>query len=277
MVKQRAARQYLGVLGIDPPGLTIAERAPTSADRAFNRGQLWLDIANSATYQYPGSGDWITLGSGTAGGVVSLTGDSGGAIVAVGGNIDVVGDATDGTSVVGTAGTLTINVEQSSTTQRGTVELATDAEAVTGTDADRAITAAALTARLAEPGAIGGTTPAAGSFTTLATSGDYTATTGDVIINSAGQQLQVHGGAATDFIGTATLVNGTVTVLNTNIAATDRIFVERSAVNASTALGLFKVVKTAATNFVITACKPADATTETGDLSTVEYFIVRQV
>lgn len=270
MVKQRAARQYLGVLGINPPGLTIAERAPTSNDKAFNRGQLWLDINNLASYQYPGSGDWITLGSGTAGAIVSLTGDSGGAILPVAGNLDIVGDATDGTSVVGTAGTLTINVEQSSTTQRGTVELATDAEAVTGTDADRAITAAALTARLAAPGAIGGTTPAAGSFTTVTASGNIT-------LNGNATQLQAQGGAATDFIGTATLTAGTVTVLNTNIAAGDRIFVERSAVNASTALGVFKVVKTPATNFVITACNPTDGSTETNDVSTVDYFIVREI
>ena len=110
-----------------------------------------------------------------------------------------------------------------------------------------------------------------------ATAGDITATAGNVIINGAAKQLRAHGGAGTDFIGQATLTNGTVTVANTNIATTDRIFVTRSAVNASSALGVFKVVKTASTNFVITACKPADGTTETGDASTVDYFIVRQV
>lgn len=123
---------------------------------------------------------------------------------------------------------------------------------------------------------IGGSTAGAGSFTTLATSGDYTATTGNIIINSAGRGLRIHGGAATDTIGTATLVNGAATIANTNIAATDRIFVERSAANASTAFGVFNVAKSAGVNFVITSSK-ADTTTETGDQSTVEYVIIRQV
>jgi hypothetical protein len=109
-----------------------------------------------------------------------------------------------------------------------------------------------------------------------ATAGDITATLGNVVINGAAKQLQVHGGAATDFIGTATLTNGTVTVSNTNIAATDRIFIVRTAKNASTAYGSYDYTISAATSFAITA-KKADTTTETGDVSTVAYFIVRQV
>lgn len=106
--------------------------------------------------------------------------------------------------------------------------------------------------------------------------GDITSASGNIIINGAAKQLQNHGGAATDFIGQATLVNGVATILNTNISTSDRILVTRSAKNASTAYGSFQVVKTASTNFVITSCK-ADTTTETGDQSTVDYFIVRQV
>jgi hypothetical protein len=55
----------------------------------------------------------------------------------------------------------------STTTIRGLVELSTNAEAVTGTDTVRAVTPAALTARLAAPGTIGGTTPNTAIFTTL--------------------------------------------------------------------------------------------------------------
>ena len=50
----------------------------------------------------------------------------------------------------------------------GIVELATDAETVTGTATDIATTPANITAKMAAPGAIGGTTPAAGTFTDLA-------------------------------------------------------------------------------------------------------------
>jgi len=52
----------------------------------------------------------------------------------------------------------------------GFVTLATNAEAVAGTiTTNKAINPGSLTARLAAPGAIGGTTPAAGTFTTLTT------------------------------------------------------------------------------------------------------------
>jgi len=119
-----------------------------------------------------------------------------------------------------------------------------------------------------------GSVTAATSIT--ATAGDITATLGNVILNGAAKQLRVKGGAVTDFVGQAVLVNGTVTVANTNIAATDRILVTRSAKNASTAYGSFQVVITASTNFVITSCK-SDTTTETNDASTVDYFIFRQV
>lgn len=121
----------------------------------------------------------------------------------------------------------------------------------------------------------GGVTATAGGVT--ATAGDITATAGHVIINGAGRQLRVHGGAATDFIGAATLVAGTVTVLNTNIAATDKIMVSRRGINGSTALGVFDVAITAATSFSITSLNPTDATTQTNDTSIVDYLIVRQV
>ena len=54
-----------------------------------------------------------------------------------------------------------------STTQAGVIEIATDAEAVTGTSDSLAMTPGTSTAQLAEPPSIGGTTPAAGSFTSL--------------------------------------------------------------------------------------------------------------
>lgn len=115
-----------------------------------------------------------------------------------------------------------------------------------------------------------------GTGNVVITSGNLSATAGHVIIAGAGKQLQVEGGAVTDFIGQATLVAGTVTVLNTNIAAGDKILVSRRGINGSIALGVFDVAITAATSFSITSRK-SDATTETNDTSIVDYFIVRQV
>ncbi len=101
---------------------------------------------------------------------------------------------------------------------------------------------------------------------------------GNVVINGAASQLQLHGGAATDFIGQTTLSAGvSPAIANTNIAAGDKVFLSRRGINGSTALGEFDVAITPTTSFQITARKPADATTETGDTSIVDYFIVRQV
>ncbi len=61
-------------------------------------------------------------------------------------------------------------VDAGTSTTRGALELATDAETVTGTDTARATTPANITAKLAEPGAIGGTTASTGAFTTLTAS-----------------------------------------------------------------------------------------------------------
>lgn len=55
--------------------------------------------------------------------------------------------------------------DAASTTAPGLVELATDAETVTGTDATKAVTPAGATAKMSAPGAIGDTTPATGNFT----------------------------------------------------------------------------------------------------------------
>jgi hypothetical protein len=88
----------------------------------------------------------------------------------------------------------------------------------------------------------------------------------------------MNGGAATDFIGQATLVNGTVTILNTNIDnSTHKIFLQRKSPLGSSALGELIYTITTGVNFVITARRTASpGTTETGDESQIEYFIVKQ-
>jgi len=111
-----------------------------------------------------------------------------------------------------------------------------------------------------------------------AVAGEDATFAGNVVLSSVATQLEMNGGAVTDFIGQATLVSGTVTIANTNIAANDRIFLTRADENSSTALGDLTITAlTASTSFVITALDPADgSTTITGDVSKVNYFIVRQ-
>lgn len=119
---------------------------------------------------------------------------------------------------------------------------------------------------------------AAGGIVLDAGSGKVSVTGASLALTTAATQLQVEGGAATDFIGTATLVAGTVTVANTNIAATDRIFVQRNGVNASTTLGELDVSISAGASFTITSLiTGTPGSTQTGDVSSVMYFIVRQL
>lgn len=131
---------------------------------------------------------------------------------------------------------------------------------------------------------LGGTSPSFTNLTvtgnetvggTLGVTGDLTVA-GNILMTGAAKQIRMEGGAATDFIGTATLTAGTTgAIANTNIAATDLIFPTRISVGASTALGLFSYTISAGASFTITVKKPADATTETGDVSTVGYVIIR--
>lgn len=83
--------------------------------------------------------------------IQTLTGNSGGPVGPDPSyNINVVGNNGVGIDVVGNAGanTLTIRGLQSSTTQFGVVKLATNAQAIAGTDTNNAITSSALTAKL---------------------------------------------------------------------------------------------------------------------------------
>ena len=186
---------YEGVNVIVPVGgwrLVKSNRAPTSNDKKYPVGSIWVDSSTGDSYILSSNpGNWFLFSSSSVGSVNELTGDSGGAILPVAGNIDILGDSVDGVSVVGTAGTLTVNVAAASATQRGTLETSTDAESVTGTSAVVAVTPASLTARLAAPGAIGGTTPGAGTFTSV------TATTSGVLV-SGGDIVNSHSSAAAD-------------------------------------------------------------------------------
>lgn len=112
----------------------------------------------------------------------------------------------------------------------------------------------------------------------ISVTGDISTSGGNISITGAGKQLRVEGGAATDFIGTATLASGEVTVANTNIAASDRIFIQRQSAGSSTALGELTYTISAGASFTITSKDlSTPANTVTGDVSVVSYFIVRQL
>ena len=119
------------------------------------------------------------------------------------------GEATTGVSQVlamtpHTVGLIAIaGAPDASTTTKGIVELATDPETLTGTSALLCLTPANLTAKLAAPGAIGGSTPAAGSFTTLAATGAINFDAGGSI-ETGGTALDVGADAGTGAINLGT-------------------------------------------------------------------------
>lgn len=97
---------------------------------------------------------------------------------------------------------------------------------------------------------------------------------GNVIMSTAGTGLRIKEGSNAR-MGTATLASGTVTVSNTSVTESTRIFLSRGSKGSSTALGELTVgTVTASTSFVISALKPADGTTETGDLSVVNWVLI---
>lgn len=267
------------------PPPVVATRAPTSSDINYNMGQVWVRKDTAQVYILAqlasGAASW-TLASPGASDVDTLTGDSGGAISPSAGNITLAG-GTNITSA-GAGSTITFNLDAA-------ISLATSVTsplytAGAGVDLD-------LTAPTGQDAVLKLGDDAGSNKLSITDSGDSEVASidsdgnliavggtfsGDLILSSVATQIQMNGGAVTDFIGQATLSSGTVTVANTNIAATDRIFLTRAALNSSSALGELTVTaQTASTSFVITAIDPSDgSSTITGDTSIVNYVIVRQ-
>lgn len=101
---------------------------------------------------------------------------------------------------------------------------------------------------------------------------------GNLTVGSAGYGLQIKGGA-NNRIGTATLVAGTSgAIANTTVTANSKIFVTRSAQNASTALGELTTGINPGNFIVIYALDPANpAIPLAADASSVDYLIVESV
>ena len=103
-----------------------------------------------------------------------------------------------------------------------------------------------------------------------------TSLNGNLSLPLPATQIQMEGGAVTDFIGQVILAVGSATVPNTNIAANDRIFLEHEAVNASTGIGTLAYTISAGVSFTINSLD-ATGVVEAGDLSTISYHIVREL
>lgn len=177
MSNERSPTQYKGVRAIAPPDLTLAKIAPPAGYKPTVKGQLYLDTVAESAYMWSGV-TWIALGSGAVGGLVTLTGDSGGAISPVAGNIDILGTANQ-LVTTGTAGTLTLSLPAAITAPGSLITTTTLASGTTIT---------AGTALIATTSVTAGTT-------VTATLGNITATNGNLVLATAGNKISIATGS----------------------------------------------------------------------------------
>lgn len=146
----------------------------------------------SATEAAAGTSDELAISPSTLSSAVStLLPD---ATTAVKGKVQL---ATEAECVTGTNNTKAVTplglaavtfqgVTDASQTQKGIIEIANDAESVAATSVLLALCPGNIPAIMAAPGAIGGTTPAGGAFTTLSASGAFSLTGDQVTVAEGG-------------------------------------------------------------------------------------------
>lgn len=201
------------------------------------------------------SGALRTTGSG-APPIETLTGNSGGAVSPDAAfNINILGNNTTGINVVGmpASNTLSIVGIQATTTQRGTVELATDAEAIAGTDTANALTSSNLSAKLGAQTA-NGLPIGAGSNAALVWTANPT--DGQLLIGSTGLVPTL--GNITSTGGTITVTNGPGTI-NLDLSG-GGLAIDQIAVDASTAPGTNPVLPAGSGQVTITGAQVATGT-----------------
>lgn len=141
-------------------------------------------------------------------------------------------------------------IGDSTSTAKGVVELATDAETVTGTDTARATTPANITAKMAAPGAIGATTPSTGKFTTVETTGNLElGNASDTTLSRAGAgDLAVEGVSVLTTSNTKTVTNKRITQRVTTITSSATPTVNTDDCDAVTITALAAAITSMTTN-----------------------------
>ncbi len=93
----REPQSYEGINIVVPVGgwqLIKSVRAPTTNDKKYPIGSIWINTVTSTSYQLVTvPGIWTILGSAAGGDIQTLTGGSGGAILPTAGNITLAGTA----------------------------------------------------------------------------------------------------------------------------------------------------------------------------------------
>lgn len=289
--------------------LVKSVRAPTTSDRRYPIGSIWINTTSSTSYQLCANpGVWTVLGTGSGGDIQTLTADSGGALLPTTGNMNILGTANQVTTA-GAGSTITLSLPAAitapgsltttttlaagTTVTAGTGLVVTaGGAAITGTTTINTTGAAVTTIGTGGTGAVAignatGNTAVTGSLTAstslTATLGNITATNGNHVFGTAGNKIvstSVGNAAAAgaNSFGTVTLSGGTITVSTTAVTASSIIFLTRMSVGATGAndLGILSVgTIVAATSFVINSWTVTNATAlQADDVSVIGWMIV---
>lgn len=177
---------YLGVRAPNPATVIIQTRDPNAGDINFILGTNWVNKSTGASFELVqlagGVASWQQLGAGAAI-VATLTGDVGGAIAPVGGDIIIAGNAGQGSTTSGAGHTITISNSNWTTAQKGVGTLATNAEAIAGVVSTKAVVPSSLAAKLGTQTAHG---VLVGEGTAAAITALAAGTNGQVLIGSTG-------------------------------------------------------------------------------------------
>lgn len=178
------AQAYEGVRATNPPNLIKSVRAPTTNDKKYAIGTMWINTATSVSYQLVAApGVWTLLGSATGGDIQTLTGDAGGAILPALGNITLAGTSAQGISTSGAGSTITFTIADWTTAQKGVGVLSTNAQSIAGAGTTQAVTPASLAAKLGTQTNHG---VLVGAGTAAAVTALAVGSTGQVLLGSTG-------------------------------------------------------------------------------------------
>lgn len=293
----KSPTQYKGVLAKSPPNVIVADRAPvTGTDKAFVQGDLWLDTADESVFMFMAEGaTWIALGTGATGGIVTITGDSGGAESPSAGNFNLKGTANQIT-VAGSANTETFSlsatlVAPGSITATTSITSTTTMTAGTGLTATTGNITASAGNIVATLGSVGAATTVTAGTSITATLGNITATNGNFVSSTSGKGLLFNSPAASGDAASPVVVNGrsgqatfttvsiaaaadlTLTITNSAITgATTQVIYSMSGATTGSALSIKSVTNSAGSSAIVVT-NGTGATTSTADI-VINFLVV---
>lgn len=119
--------QTWAIGGSGPESVNVSvrlPRAPTAQDRFYPICAVWADTSTYDAYVLSGflNGvpQWVQVGTSPSGNLDQLTGNSGGAVLPTGANINVVAAANTGLSVLGVPGSSSLVIQNSNIYAEGT-------------------------------------------------------------------------------------------------------------------------------------------------------------